>query len=427
MRIQKYADKEDFGRKGLFRADSWFSPYSLHTFVVHKTVCMNVKLDFSAFSPLNSKDWEAKICKETGVSNIEDLRVEMLDGLSFSPLHTGVENDNGGHWFRPKGDWTVVHYQAETREEKKANINIIKALEGGANGLFVEVDKSIQWSVLLNNIELSYIQLFVSANDHLAINNLRLYLSENYQNKNNEIYILKTDEKFEDFTKTIGIDGRALANAFVPAHKSIGIMLAHSYQAILDGYKPKDLWFLLGTTGDYFVDIAQVRALRALFSFLLEQIEESDLQTYIYTESITANKSPEDEYTNMLRNTTEGMGAVVGGTDALCLHPHNVLTETDDPFGQRIARNTQLVLQYEAHINKSVDPAAGSYFLENLSHSIAKSAWEFFKIIEGKGGIVEYEKSGALTHLMEQYQKRNAEDIAAKKIKRIGVNVYQKP
>jgi methylmalonyl-CoA mutase len=100
------------------------------------------------------------------------------------------------------------------------------------------------------------------------------------------------------------------------------------------------------------------------------------------------NLSHIDAYTNMLRTTTEGMSALIGGCDSLTLEAYNKTFERTSDFSERIARNQQLILREESYLDKVADAAAGSYYVESLTDALAAQAWEAFREIEARGGFI---------------------------------------
>jgi hypothetical protein len=379
---------------------------------------MSTPINFSEFSPLSRDQWEAKICKEVGVASLEALQAKVSDRLNFSPL---VENAPTSYHARQTGDWVIVHRQFDLENAAKANQDMIKALEGGANGLFIDAKKPVQWEVLLQGIALDYIHLFVKTpTDDPALLN---YIREEYPKKLPSVYIIQPTPT-RGFAAA-GIDGRELADHAVDPERALGCLLAQAYEKLHGGVPASEIWFTLGTRGHYFLDIVQVRALRSLWSFLLKTLSMKEVPAYIYVESTLRNKHSDDVYSNMLRNTAEGMGAVVGGADALCLVPHSIPLEQNDPFGQRISRNAQLIFRYEAHLDKHLDPASGSPFFEKLTHDLADAAWRSFKEIEAVGGWDAYVSSPAYKNLLSEAKKREEDQVASGDLKRVGHNVYR--
>jgi methylmalonyl-CoA mutase len=126
----------------------------------------------------------------------------------------------------------------------------------------------------------------------------------------------------------------------------------------------------------------------------------------------------------MLRTTTEAFSAIVGGVDSLHSNTFNEITSAPDEFARRIARNTQIILKEEAHINHVIDPAGGSYYVEWLTHKIAKEVWKEFKKIEEKGGMFEALKAGCPQDEIEKIVGQRNKDIRKRKTVIVGINNY---
>ncbi|MZP65999.1 MAG: methylmalonyl-CoA mutase small subunit, partial [Bacteroidales bacterium] len=113
------------------------------------------------------------------------------------------------------------------------------------------------------------------------------------------------------------------------------------------------------------------------------------------------NDQPEDPYINMLRTQTEAMSAIIGGTDSLTVNPFDITTGQPDEFSERMARNQQLILKEESWFGRVLDPAAGSYYIEELTSLIAEDSWKLFLEMEDKGGFLEALNSGFVKSKME--------------------------
>ena len=124
------------------------------------------------------------------------------------------------------------------------------------------------------------------------------------------------------------------------------------------------------------------------------------------------NKTVYDPYVNMLRTQTEAMSAILGGTDSLTVEPFDIVFRNPDEFSERIARNQQLILKEEAYFDKVADPAAGSYYIENLTNLIADNAWKVFLEIEDRGGFLSCLKSGFIQNKLSEAASRRKLDIA---------------
>jgi methylmalonyl-CoA mutase len=124
-----------------------------------------------------------------------------------------------------------------------------------------------------------------------------------------------------------------------------------------------------------------------------------------------------------LRSGNEAFAAVTGGVQYLHVNPFDQLTGSSS-FSERIARNTQLILQEEAHLKKIIDPAGGSWYIEKLTNELAQKAWSFFQEIEAKGGILEVLKSNWLQAEIFAVHEKRKTDIFNRKQSIIGTNVY---
>jgi len=136
------------------------------------------------------------------------------------------------------------------------------------------------------------------------------------------------------------------------------------------------------------------------------------------------NKTLYDPYVNLLRTQTEAMSAILGGTDSLTVEPFDIVFRNPDEFSERIARNQQLILKEEAYFEKVADPAAGSYYIENLTNMIAENAWKLFLEIEDRGGFLLCLKSGFIQNKLSEAASRRKLDIASGKEILLGTNRF---
>ncbi|MGB0933743.1 MAG: methylmalonyl-CoA mutase family protein [Lishizhenia sp.] len=181
------------------------------------------------------------------------------------------------------------------------------------------------------------------------------------------------------------------------------------------------LKFTFGIGNLYFIEIAKFRAFRSLWSFIIEQYnpkEECSKTAYIEAKSIFVNKSLQDPYTNLLRLTTEGLSAAVGGVNEINLLPYDTFAENKKThFTQRMSNNISLLLKEEAYINQVIDVAGGSYALEKITEEIQSKAWELFQSIEKEG-------LKALKEAVLNKRKQRIEAVENGSQMLIGVNKY---
>jgi len=185
--------------------------------------------------------------------------------------------------------------------------------------------------------------------------------------------------------------------------------------------------FTYGIGSNYFPEIAKLRAARLLWSVITNRFLPGGADNIIMDmHCVTGkwNKTVYDPYVNLLRTQTEAMSAILGGTDSLTVEPFDIVFKNPDEFSERIARNQQLILKEEAYFDKVADPAAGSYYIENLTNLIAGNAWKLFVEIEEIGGFLACLKSGFIQGKLSESAEKKNKDLATKKTVLLGTNQY---
>ncbi|MGB6409273.1 MAG: methylmalonyl-CoA mutase family protein [Planococcus donghaensis] len=188
----------------------------------------------------------------------------------------------------------------------------------------------------------------------------------------------------------------------------------------------KNIWIRFAVDTQFFQEIAKLRAFRVLWQTFCSAYGDETPTLPIYTETSVRSYSKLDPYVNLLRAGNSTFAAVLGGTDAHTVHPHDFLTEPD-LSSRRIARNVQLVIKEEAHVSHVVDPSAGSYFIETLTKEYVEAAWNYFLEIENIGGYSEAVKSGWLTDDIQAKWIERERNVATRKQSLIGTNIYANP
>ena len=190
--------------------------------------------------------------------------------------------------------------------------------------------------------------------------------------------------------------------------------------------------FNMGIGGNYFMEIAKFRAARLLWAKIVEAYKAPTFTTAlkeaakmnVCAETSRFNMTVFDAYVNLLRSQTETMSAALAGVDEIVVTPFDVTFEQPTDFAERIARNQQLLLKEESHFDKVVDPAAGSYYLENLTHAIATEAWKQFLAIQEQGGMYEMIAAGKVQAAMQENLTKRLGDVAKRKEILLGSNQF---
>ena len=185
--------------------------------------------------------------------------------------------------------------------------------------------------------------------------------------------------------------------------------------------------FIFSVGSNYFFEIAKLRAARMLWSHIIKSYgaaSEDAGRMNIHCVTSLYNKTLYDPYVNMLRTTTEAMAATLGGTDSLEVLPFDITYGHTTEFGERMARNQQLILKEESGFHKIADPAAGSYYIENLTENIAREAWNLFLRVEEKGGYLEAFREGMIQDMVNENALKREAAIASRREFVLGTNQY---
>lgn len=189
----------------------------------------------------------------------------------------------------------------------------------------------------------------------------------------------------------------------------------------------RKLRFSFSVSSNYFMEIAKLRAARMLWANIVKGYNPEKNcagKMMIHAETSRWNQTVYDPYVNMLRGTTEAMSAAIGGVYSLEVTPFDRAFEAPTEFAKRIARNVELLLKHESHFDQVVDPAGGSYYIENLTQSIAAEAWKLFLEIEEKGGYTEAYKSGMIVERVKASAAAKDKNIATRRQALLGANQY---
>ncbi len=189
----------------------------------------------------------------------------------------------------------------------------------------------------------------------------------------------------------------------------------------------KRIKFNFGISSNYFMEIAKFRAARMLWAQIVAAYNpacECANKIKMHAQTSRFNMTVFDSHVNLLRTQTETMSAALAGVDSITVTPFDATYKQSDDFSERIARNQQLLLREESHFNKIVDPAGGSYYIENLTISIAQEAWKLFLEVEDMGGFYAALKAGFVQNTVNTAAQARQTAIARRKEILLGTNQY---
>ena len=185
--------------------------------------------------------------------------------------------------------------------------------------------------------------------------------------------------------------------------------------------------FDMCVSSNFFMEIAKFRAARMLWARIVEQYKPKcadAAKMNVCASTSRFNQTIYDAHVNLLRSQTETFSAAVAGVDSIVTTPFDLPYKTPDTFSERIARNQQFLLKEESHMDKVVDPAGGSYYVETLTVSIANEAWKLFLAVEADGGFFAQAGDGKVQQAVNESCKKRHNDVARRKEILLGTNQY---
>ncbi len=244
-------------------------------------------------------------------------------------------------------------------------------------------------------------------------------------------YTSKNMPKFN----SISISGYHMQEAGASPETELAYTLANGLEYLkkgleigldIDTFAPR-LSFFWGIGMDHFMEIAKMRAARLLWAKIVKQFKPKNpksmaLRTHCQTSGWSLTE--QDPFNNVARTCIEATSAVFGGTQSLHTNALDEAIALPTDFSARIARNTQLYLQKETQITKTVDPWAGSYFVETLTHQIASNAWKIIQDIENQGGMTKAIEAGIPKLKIEESAAKKQAKIDSGEDIIVGVNKY---
>lgn len=435
---------------------------------------------FSEFAPTTTEAWKEKAVADLKGADYEKKLVwKTNEGFAIQPFYRrediaslATTNALPGEYPFVRGnkkdnnEW-CVRQDIEVTDYAEANAKALQVLERGADSLGFKIKGKmlsaegietllkgihaccielnfvtcVGKSVELANILINY---FTAKGYDLSV----LRGSINYDPLNKLVAKGKEIGEYADTLKTlvetmqalpeykcVAVNALSMNNAGSYISQELGYALAwgHEYlSTMVEAGVPVDVAakavkFNFGISSNYFMEIAKFRAARMLWATIVKQYEpkcDCACKMAVHAETSTFNLTLFDAHVNLLRTQTEAMSAAIAGVDSITVCPFDKTYETPDEFAERIARNQQLLLKEECHLDKTVDPAAGSYYIETLTASIAKQAWELFLAVENAGGFLAEAKAGNIQRAVNKSGDARREAVSKRREILLGTNQY---
>lgn len=238
-----------------------------------------------------------------------------------------------------------------------------------------------------------------------------------------------------DNLRVLAVDSVMLSNAGCYIYQELGYAMAWGnmwLNLLTEAGRPVDevarrIKFNMNISSNFFMELAKFRAARMLWAQIVDQYNPESLDSckmMAHAATSRFNMTVYDAHVNLLRSQTEAMSAALAGVDSITSTPFDVTYKMPDDFSERIARNQQFLLKEESHLDKVVDPAGGSYYVETLTVSLGQEAWKLFLDVEDKGGFLACVNDGSVQAAVRETSERRHTDVARRKEILLGTNQY---
>ena len=435
---------------------------------------------FTDFPPVSTSEWKEKVITDLKGAdfdkklvwrtkegfNVQPMyRSENLEGINVEtlpnefPFVRGTKADNV---------W-LVRQDIDAKDAKAANAKARDILNKGVDSLGFKIDKQqldkAYIATLLDGIHADCIELNFDVCGGKAVELVGL-LADYFAEKGYDLNSLRGSINLDPMNamlrrgkklsaeqvagkvaqmveagkrlpayKVVCVNAVSLNNAGASCSQELGYALAWGAQyldmltdaGLSVDEAAKAIKFNFGVGGNYFMEIAKFRAARMLWAMMVKAYEpkcDCAAKIHIHAETSLFNKTVFDAHVNLLRTETEAMSAAIAGVDSLTVRPFDVTYKPSDDFSERIARNQQLLLKEESHFDKVTDPAAGSYYIENLTANIADQAWKRLLDIEENGGFFAAVESGRVQADMKATAEARLKAVSTRREVLLGTNQY---
>ena len=396
------------------------------------------------FDPVSAKAWKQKIQVDLkGAEYNETLISKTLEGIHIKPFY---HNDDGIATTEIPGTpsgWNITQ-GVFIDDVKIANNIAIDALEKGAEAIVFTAEKPFNIPSVFKDFPFSKATIYFDFSflDIEFVKELSLYLTKHkaefYLNLDPVGKLSKEGNWFksqkEDFNalqnlsqtaNTISVDTTNYQNAGANMVQQLAYALAHANE-YLNYQTTNSITFKIATGTHYFFEIAKIRALRILYASLAKEYNCSQT-CHVIAQPSRRNKTVYDYNINMLRSTTEAMSSILGGADAVCNMPYDVLYHKSNEFGERISRNQLLILKAESYFDVVSNPADGAYYIESVTQELASKALELFKQIEDGGGFIKQLLQGDIQKKIKESASKQQALFDNGSITLLGTNKHPNP
>ncbi len=416
---------------------------------------MNNNKLFDEFPKVSAKAWKQQIqAGLKGADYNESLVWGSPEGILVKPFYSLEDLQELSIHLSPELEQWKIGQEIQLNSLSEANEKIRDNQKRGAESFLIKIpSKQTSLEDLFSGIELKDVPLHFSYEEypdkslkqlikslpaeitsvHLGLDPVGYFArSGSWRSSQNEDLGLAMDMsasyagKMAVFPLSVDMGLYQNAGANMVQQLAYGIAHANEYLQLLDDLElaTTGITFKVAIGGNYFFEIAKLRALRILWDKLLEAYG-MEVRFHLTAYPSRRNKVIYDYNTNLLRTSTECLAAIVGGANTICNLPYDGLYHEDNEFADRLARNQLLILKHESYLDKVANPSDGSYYIETLTRQLSEKALELFKQIEkGRGFLRQLKEHNIQRKIRESAKKeQQAFDDALEVL--VGTNKYQ--
>ncbi|MES0810725.1 methylmalonyl-CoA mutase family protein [Roseibium sp. SCPC15] len=428
-----------------------------------------------SFYSADEEAWWASVDKALKGASRQRLYGATDDGVEIAPLYAR-RTDTPARLLRAgKQDWSIVQ-RVDIADPSRANEQLLDDLGGGASGaelvfagaaaahgFGLRADRVSTLEKLFKGVQLNLIDLRIEAGQGTlqALALILAYLEKQGVDPSSvnlvaggdpfSVAAVSAGSSIDDvaFQKEIrdtvavldGLgnsarilqaDGSAWHNAGATPAQELALVLASAaahLRTLEETGLPAEAWadrisLSLVADADQFGTIAKARAIRALWSCVLDGAGLPQKPAQLHMTTSYRMLTRRDPWVNLLRNTVATFAAGVGGADSVCVLPHTLAVGLPDAFARRLARNTQSILLEESSLSKVMDPAAGSGAIEDRTGKLCDAGWSFFQEIEAAGGIAQALRQGLVQERISDASAKVDQSVARRKRPITGVSEF---
>lgn len=402
---------------------------------------------FNDFEKITSKQWKNQIQFELKGADYNNTLVwESLEGIKVKPFYHNDEDAATIAVSTINTQFSILQeiYVFDTEKSiTKAN----EVLNRGAESIrFIIPTAEIDVVNIINSIQNQpkavYLQLLfldvdviAKINEEAAKQSFEIFVLVDpihqlefdgnfYKDGNSDFATLNEINKKATNINWLTVNASTYQNAGANMIQQVAYTLAHANEYLnrIEDFD-KNITVEVAVGGNYFFEIAKLRAIRLTLNALAEAYS-TNITFHIIAKPTRRNKTIYDYNVNMLRTTTECMSAVLGGADAVENLAYDAVFHKTNEFGERISRNQLLILKEESYFDKVNNPADGTYYIENLTNQLAEKGLELFKDIEKNGGLISQLIDGTIQRKISEAATKEQALFNEGKEVLLGTNKY---